>query len=105
MQSTLFEIFGIPIRSYGLMMAVGFALGIWRAVRVSRTTIARKLFFIGPSLRLLWDRRNPVASQHPNAKRSRPDPCKCLLIRFLSTPSSPRLRGFADVGEISWPDL
>jgi len=36
MRSTLFTIFGLQIRSYGLMMAVGFALGIWRAVRVSR---------------------------------------------------------------------
>ena len=36
MHSTLFTIFGLPIRSYGLMMVVGFALGIWRAVRVSK---------------------------------------------------------------------
>jgi phosphatidylglycerol---prolipoprotein diacylglyceryl transferase len=36
MRSTLFTIFGLPIRSYGLMMVVGFALGIWRAVRVSK---------------------------------------------------------------------
>lgn len=36
MRSTLFTVFGLQIRSYGLMMAVGFALGIWRAVRVSR---------------------------------------------------------------------
>jgi phosphatidylglycerol:prolipoprotein diacylglycerol transferase len=35
MHSTLFKIFGLQIRSYGLMMAVGFALGIWRAARVS----------------------------------------------------------------------
>jgi len=34
MRSTLFEIFGIPIRSYGLMVVVGFALGLWRAMRV-----------------------------------------------------------------------
>lgn len=37
MRSTLFKVFGIPIRAYGLMMVVGFALGIWRAVRVSLT--------------------------------------------------------------------
>ena len=36
MCSTLFTIFGIPIRAYGLAMVVGFALGLWRAVRVSR---------------------------------------------------------------------
>lgn len=36
MRSTLFTIFGLPIRSYGLMMVVGFSLGIWRAVRISK---------------------------------------------------------------------
>ncbi len=36
MRSTLFTIFGLPIRSYGFMMAVGFAFGIWRAVRISK---------------------------------------------------------------------
>jgi phosphatidylglycerol:prolipoprotein diacylglycerol transferase len=36
MRSTLFTIFGLQIRSYGLTMAVGFALGIWRAIRVSK---------------------------------------------------------------------
>lgn len=36
MHSTLFTIFGLPIRAYGLMMVVGFSLGIWRAVRVSK---------------------------------------------------------------------
>jgi len=36
MYSTLFHIFGIPIRAYGLMMVVGFGLGLWRAVRVAR---------------------------------------------------------------------
>ena len=35
MRSTLFTIFGLPIRSYGLMMVVGFTLGIWRATRIS----------------------------------------------------------------------
>lgn len=34
--STLFEIFGVPIRSYGVMLVVGFALGLWRAVRISQ---------------------------------------------------------------------
>ena len=29
MHSTLFTIFGLPIRAYGLMMVVGFSLGIW----------------------------------------------------------------------------
>ena len=36
MHSTLFTIFGLPVRSYGLMMVVGFLLGVWRAVRVSK---------------------------------------------------------------------
>lgn len=36
MHSTLFKIFGIPIRSYGLMMVVGFAAGLWRMTRVCR---------------------------------------------------------------------
>ncbi|MCX6346214.1 MAG: prolipoprotein diacylglyceryl transferase [Armatimonadetes bacterium] len=31
MHSTLFTIFGIPIRAYGLMMVVGFAMGLWHA--------------------------------------------------------------------------
>ncbi|MCL5104024.1 MAG: prolipoprotein diacylglyceryl transferase [Armatimonadetes bacterium] len=37
MRSTLFKIFGVPIRAYGLMMVVGFALGLWRASRVSKS--------------------------------------------------------------------
>lgn len=36
MHSTLFTIFGLPIRAYGLMMVVGFTLGIWRAVRICK---------------------------------------------------------------------
>lgn len=36
MKSTLFTVFGLPIRAYGLMMVIGFGLGIWRAIRVSR---------------------------------------------------------------------
>jgi phosphatidylglycerol:prolipoprotein diacylglycerol transferase len=36
MYSTLFEIFGIPIRSYGLMMVIGFALGLWRLIGAAR---------------------------------------------------------------------
>lgn len=36
MHSTLFEIFGIPIRSYGFMMVVGFALGLWRVTKVAQ---------------------------------------------------------------------
>lgn len=36
MRPTLFEVFGIPVRSYGVMMVIGFALGIWRAARISR---------------------------------------------------------------------
>ncbi len=35
MRSTLLKILGIPIRSYGLMMVIGFALGLWRAARIS----------------------------------------------------------------------
>lgn len=35
MRSVLFKIFGIPIRSYGLMMVIGFVIGLRRAVRVS----------------------------------------------------------------------
>lgn len=36
MRSTLFEVFGIPIRAYGLMIIIGFALGLWRTTRVCR---------------------------------------------------------------------
>jgi len=36
MRSTLFTIFGLKIRAYGTMLALGFALGVWRAVRISR---------------------------------------------------------------------
>lgn len=36
MNSTLFTVFGLPVRAYGLMMVVGFMLGIWRAVRVCK---------------------------------------------------------------------
>ncbi|MCE5324645.1 prolipoprotein diacylglyceryl transferase [bacterium] len=36
MHSTLFTIFGLPIRAYGLMMVVGFCVGLWRAVRVAK---------------------------------------------------------------------
>lgn len=36
MHPELLRIFGLPIKSYGLMMVIGFALGIWRAGRVSK---------------------------------------------------------------------
>ncbi|MCE5198426.1 MAG: prolipoprotein diacylglyceryl transferase [Armatimonadota bacterium] len=36
MHSTLFTIFGLPIRSYGLMMVIGFSLGLWRAQRAAQ---------------------------------------------------------------------
>ena len=36
MRSTLFKIFGIPIRAYGLMMVIGFVLGVSRAARVAK---------------------------------------------------------------------
>lgn len=36
MHSTLFYIFGVPIRAYGLMMVIGFGLGLWRAIRVAK---------------------------------------------------------------------
>jgi phosphatidylglycerol:prolipoprotein diacylglycerol transferase len=36
MRSVLFELFGIPIHSYGLMMVVGFGLGLWRLVRTGK---------------------------------------------------------------------
>ena len=36
MRSELFRIFGLPVKSYGLMMVIGFALGIWRALRISK---------------------------------------------------------------------
>jgi len=36
MHSTLFRVFGIPVFAYGTMMVVGFALGLWRAVRVGK---------------------------------------------------------------------
>jgi len=35
MHSTLLKIFGIPIRSYGFMMVIGFTLGLLRATRVA----------------------------------------------------------------------
>ena len=37
MRSTLFKIFGIPIRAYGLMMVIGFVLGVSRAARVAKS--------------------------------------------------------------------
>ncbi len=37
MHSTLFKIFGFPVHSYGLMMVVGFLLGLWRVSRISST--------------------------------------------------------------------
>lgn len=36
MHSTLFEVFGLPIRAYGSMMVVGFCLGLWRAVMIAK---------------------------------------------------------------------
>lgn len=36
MRSTLFQMFGVPVRSYGLTLVIGFLLGLWRAVRLSR---------------------------------------------------------------------
>ena len=36
MRPELFKVFGLSIKSYGLMMVVGFAAGIFRAVRVSK---------------------------------------------------------------------
>jgi phosphatidylglycerol:prolipoprotein diacylglycerol transferase len=36
MRSILFHIGPVPIRSYGLMIIVGFGLALWRATRVSR---------------------------------------------------------------------
>ncbi|MBI2842595.1 MAG: prolipoprotein diacylglyceryl transferase [Armatimonadetes bacterium] len=36
MRSILFEIGPVPIRSYGLMIIVGFLLGLWRATRAAR---------------------------------------------------------------------
>lgn len=36
MRSTLFHIFGVPVRSYGLMLVTGFVLGLWRAARLAR---------------------------------------------------------------------
>ncbi|GAG16620.1 unnamed protein product, partial [marine sediment metagenome] len=36
MRPELFKVFGLSIKSYGLMMVVGFAAGIIRAVRVSK---------------------------------------------------------------------
>jgi len=37
MRSTLFKVFGIPIRAYGLMLVIGFLLGIGRAARVAKS--------------------------------------------------------------------
>ncbi len=36
MKSILFYIGPVPIRAYGLMMVIGFVLGLWRAARVSK---------------------------------------------------------------------
>lgn len=36
MRSILFYIGSVPVRSYGLMIVVGFLLGMWRATRVSK---------------------------------------------------------------------
>lgn len=36
MRSILFHIGNIPIRSYGLMITIGFLLGVWRATKVSQ---------------------------------------------------------------------
>ena len=36
MRPTLFEVFGLEVKSYGFMMVVGFALGIWRALAASK---------------------------------------------------------------------
>ena len=44
MHPELFRIFGLPIKSYGLMLVIGFALAIWRAVRISK-----KRYGIDPS--------------------------------------------------------
>lgn len=37
MYSTLFSIFGLPIRAYGLMLVIGFGLGLARMARVARS--------------------------------------------------------------------
>lgn len=36
MRSTLFKVFGIPVRAYGLMLVLGFLLGVGRAARAAR---------------------------------------------------------------------
>ncbi|MGC8861362.1 MAG: prolipoprotein diacylglyceryl transferase [Armatimonadota bacterium] len=36
MRSTLFKLFGVPIRAYGLMLVIGFVLGVGRAARIAR---------------------------------------------------------------------
>ena len=35
MHSTLFEIFGLPVRSYGFFLAIGFLLGLWRMKKIA----------------------------------------------------------------------
>ncbi len=35
MYSVLFEVFGIPVRSYGVMLVIGFLVGLWRAIKVA----------------------------------------------------------------------
>jgi phosphatidylglycerol:prolipoprotein diacylglycerol transferase len=37
MHSILFTIGGVPIRAYGLMIVIGFLLGMWRATKVSKS--------------------------------------------------------------------
>jgi len=38
MRSTLFKLFGIPIRAYGLMLVIGFLVGVHRAARIAKKT-------------------------------------------------------------------
>ncbi len=54
MHSTLFKILGVPIRSYGLMMVVGFGLGLLRMVRAARKKgiPAERIYDLGLALLL-----------------------------------------------------
>jgi len=53
MRSILFRIGPIPFRSYGVMVAVGFLIGLWRAVRAAKRKGIEPSFVIDAALYIL----------------------------------------------------
>lgn len=53
MRPVLFKIGPIPIRSYGAMVAVGFAVGVWRAARAAKRKGLRPANVLDASLYML----------------------------------------------------